>query len=125
MAERAENPVLGRGDRETVRRREYYAALRHASIGPGNADGGRTTSRKNRWALLVNRTIVISDHQAGRRADLVAAFIFWSGGTVNRASAPPYISDNAEIAELIACRLSHVILFSTGAARWWARRFRR
>jgi len=33
--------------------------------------------------------------------------------TVNRASAFPNISDNAEIAELIACG-SHVILFSTG-----------
>ena len=116
MAERAENPVLGEEIVKTVAKAaKYYATYGHASIGPGNADGGLTTiEEKSLGAYAKSGQSVIS-------GIIKPGDVPIKGGLYLLDVVPdgeprfgfPNISDNAEIAELIACG-SHVILFSTG-----------
>jgi altronate dehydratase large subunit len=116
MAERAQNPVMGEEIVKTVAKAaQYYATYGHASIGPGNADGGLTTIEEKSLGAyaksgqsVINGIIKPGDVPVG-------------GGLYLLDVVPdgeprfgfPNISDNAEIAELMACG-SHVILFSTG-----------
>jgi altronate hydrolase len=59
MAERAQNPALGKEIVNTVAKAaKYYAIYGHASIGPGNADGGLTTIEEKSLGALR-----LSEHQ--------------------------------------------------------------
>lgn len=116
MAKRAENPALGEEIIKTVAKAaKYYAAFGHASIGPGNADGGLTTiEEKSLGAYAKSGQSVISGiikpGDVPLRGGLYLLDVVPDG-------APkfgfPNIVDNAEIAELMACG-SHLNLFSTG-----------
>jgi altronate hydrolase len=116
MAERAQHPALGEEIVRTVAKAaQYYAAYGHASIGPGNADGGLTTiEEKSLGAYAKSGQSTIS-------GIIKPGDVPVGGGLYLLDVVPdgeprfgfPNISDNAEIAELIACG-SHVILFSTG-----------
>ena len=116
MAERAENRELGEEIVKTVAKAaKYYAAYGHASIGPGNADGGLTTiEEKSLGAYAKSGQSVISGiikpGDVPIRGGLYLLDVVPDG---EPRFGFPNISDNAEIAELIACG-SHVILFSTG-----------
>ena len=68
MAKRAENPALGEEIVKTVAKAaKYYAAYGHASLGPGNADGGLTTiEEKSLGAYAVGPIGYLRHHQAGR-----------------------------------------------------------
>ncbi|MEM8590378.1 MAG: UxaA family hydrolase [Pseudomonadota bacterium] len=116
MATRAATPDLAREIVASVAKAaKYYAVLGHGSFAPGNADGGLTT---------------LEEKSAGAYAKSGASEIVGlikpgdippSGGLYLLDVVPdgevrfgfPNISDNAEIAELIACG-SHIILFATG-----------
>ena len=64
MAKRAENPALGEEIIKTVAKAaKYYATYGHASIGPGNADGGLTT---------IEEKSLGATHKAGERTTLEA-----------------------------------------------------
>lgn len=116
MAERAQHPALGAEIVKTVAKAaKYYATYGHASIGPGNADGGLTTiEEKSLGAYAKSGQSTIS-------GIIKPGDVPVGGGLYLLDVVPdgeprfgfPNISDNAEIAELIACG-SHVILFSTG-----------
>jgi len=116
MAERAQHPALGEEIVKAVAKAaKYYAAYGHASIGPGNADGGLTTiEEKSLGAYAKSGQSTIS-------GIIKPGDVPVGGGLYLLDVVPdgeprfgfPNISDNAEIAELIACG-SHVILFSTG-----------
>lgn len=116
MAERAATPELaGEIVRCVAKAARYYDTMGHGSFAPGNAEGGLTT---------------IEEKSAGAYAKSGSAPI---AGLVKPGDIPPTgglylldvvpdgeprfgfpnISDNAEIAELIACGC-HLILFSTG-----------
>jgi altronate dehydratase large subunit len=116
MAQRAQHPALGEEIVKTVAKAaKYYATFGHASIGPGNADGGLTTiEEKSLGAYAKSGQSTIS-------GIIKPGDVPVGGGLYLLDVVPdgeprfgfPNISDNAEIAELIACG-SHVILFSTG-----------
>ena len=116
MAQRAQHPALGEEIVKTVAKAaKYYATYGHASIGPGNADGGLTTiEEKSLGAYAKSGQSTIS-------GIIKPGDVPVGGGLYLLDVVPdgeprfgfPNISDNAEIAELIACG-SHVILFSTG-----------
>lgn len=116
MAERAATPELGAEIVRTVQKAEqYYATLGHPSFAPGNADGGLTTIEEKSLGAYAK------SGQARISGILKPGDLPPRGGLYLLDVVPdgpvrfgfPNISDNAEIAELIACG-SHVILFSTG-----------
>lgn len=116
MAQRAENPALGNEIVKTVAKAaQYYATYGHASIGPGNADGGLTTIEEKSLGAYAK------SGQSTIRGIIKPGDVPISGGLYLLDVVPdgeprfgfPNISDNAEIAELIACG-SHLTLFSTG-----------
>lgn len=116
MAERAQNPALGKEIVDTVAKAaKYYAIYGHASIGPGNADGGLTTiEEKSLGAYAKSGQSTISG--IIKPGDVPVAGGLYLLDVVPDGEARfgfPNISDNAEIAELIACG-SHLTLFSTG-----------
>ncbi|MEO8627646.1 MAG: UxaA family hydrolase [Betaproteobacteria bacterium] len=116
MAKRAATPELGQEIVDTVAKAaRYYTTMGHASFAPGNADGGLTTiEEKSLGAYAKSGQSVIS-------GIIKPGDVPIQGGLYLLDVVPdgeprfgfPNISDNAEIAELIACG-SHVILFSTG-----------
>jgi len=116
MAERAATPELGQEIIDTVAKAaRYYNIMGHASFAPGNADGGLTTiEEKSLGAYAKSGQSVISGivkpGDVPIRGGLYLLDVVPDG---EPRFGFPNISDNAEIAELIACG-SHVILFSTG-----------
>ena len=116
MAQRAENPALGEEIIKTVAKAaKYYAAYGHASIGPGNADGGLTTIEEKSlgaYAKSGQSKIcgIIKPGDVPLRGGLYLLDVVPDG---EPKFGFPNISDNAEIAELMACG-AHVNLFSTG-----------
>jgi altronate dehydratase large subunit len=116
MAKRAQNPALGEEIVKTVAKAaKYYAAYGHASIGPGNADGGLTTiEEKSLGAYAKSGQSVISGiikpGDVPIRGGLYLLDVVPDG---EPRFGFPNVSDNAEIAELMACG-SHLSLFSTG-----------
>jgi altronate dehydratase large subunit len=116
MAKRAENPALGEEIVRTVAKAaKYYAAYGHASIGPGNADGGLTTIEEKSlgaYAKSGQSTIagIIKPGDVPIKGGLYLLDVVPDG---EPRFGFPNISDNAEIAELMACG-SHLSLFSTG-----------
>jgi altronate dehydratase large subunit len=116
MAERAATPELGQEIIDTVAKAaRYYNTMGHASFAPGNADGGLSTiEEKSLGAYAKSGQSVISGivkpGDVPIRGGLYLLDVVPDG---EPRFGFPNISDNAEIAELIACG-SHVILFSTG-----------
>jgi altronate dehydratase large subunit len=116
MAKRAENPALGEEIVRTVAKAaKYYAAYGHASIGPGNADGGLTTIEEKSlgaYAKSGQSTIagIIKPGDVPIKGGLYLLDVVPDG---EPRFGFPNISDNAEIAELMACG-AHLSLFSTG-----------
>jgi len=116
MAARAITPELGRLLVASVAKAaHHYTVLGHGSFAPGNADGGLTTQEeKSMGAYSKSGSAPISG--LIKPGDVPRA-----GGLYLLDVVPdgevrfgfPNTSDNAEIAELIACG-SHVTLFSTG-----------
>jgi altronate hydrolase len=116
MAERAATPELGEEIISTVgKAAKYYSAMGYASFAPGNADGGLTTIEEKSlgaYAKSGQSTItgIIKPGDVPMQGGLYLLDVVPDG---DPKFGFPNISDNAEIAELIACG-NHVILFSTG-----------
>ncbi len=116
MAERAATPELGEEIIRTVgKAAKYYSAMGYASFAPGNADGGLTTIEEKSlgaYAKSGQSTItgIIKPGDVPLKGGLYLLDVVPDG---DPKFGFPNISDNAEIAELIACG-NHVILFSTG-----------
>ncbi len=116
MAERAATPELGNEIINTVgKAAKYYSAMGYASFAPGNADGGLTTIEEKSlgaYAKSGQSTItgIIKPGDVPMKGGLYLLDVVPDG---DPKFGFPNISDNAEIAELIACG-NHVILFSTG-----------
>ena len=116
MASRAATPELAEELRGSVHKAaRYYTTMGYSSFAPGNADGGLSTiEEKSLGAYAKSGASTISG--LIKPGDIPA-----KGGLYLLDVVPdgevrfgfPNISDNAEIAELIACG-SHIILFTTG-----------
>lgn len=116
MRDRAVTPELGEELVAAVHKAEdYYHVLGHASFAAGNAEGGLTTiEEKSLGAYAKSGNSPISG--IIKPGDIPPA-----GGLYLLDVVPdgevrwgfPNISDNAEIAELIACGC-HVVVFTTG-----------
>lgn len=116
MRDRAVTPELGEALVAAVHKAEdYYEVLGHASFAAGNAEGGLTTiEEKSLGAYAKSGNAPISG--IIKPGDIPPA-----GGLYLLDVVPdgevrwgfPNISDNAEIAELIACGC-HVVVFTTG-----------
>ena len=116
MAERAVTTDLGREIIASVEKAaSYYQVMGFGSFAPGNEEGGLTTQEeKSMGAYSKSGNSII-------RGLIKPGDIPPAGGLYLLDIVPdgeprfgfPNISDNAEIAELIACG-SHLILFTTG-----------
>jgi altronate hydrolase len=116
MADRAVTPDLGRILVESVAKAaRYYTVLGHGSFAPGNADGGLTTQEEKSMGAYSKSGCapisgLIKPGDVPRAGGLYLLDVVPDGEV---RFGFPNTSDNAEIAELIACG-SHVTLFSTG-----------
>jgi altronate hydrolase len=116
LAERAATPELARELLAAIEKAaKYYATLGHGSFAPGNAEGGLTTiEEKSLGAYCKSGSAEISGMikpgDIPPRGGLYLLDVVPDGEV---RFGFPNISDNAQIAELIACG-SHLILFSTG-----------
>lgn len=116
MAERAVTPALGAELKACVAKAaRYYETLGYPSFAPGNADGGLTTIEEKSLGAYAKSGAarisgIIKPGDIPPRGGLYLLDVVPDGEV---RFGFPNISDNAEIAELIACG-SHVILFSTG-----------
>jgi len=116
MADRAAGKELGREIVGAVdKAARYYEAFGHGSFAPGNADGGLTTIEEKSLGAYCksgNSTIsgLIKPGDVPPRGGLYLLDVIPDGPP---RFGFPNISDNAEIAELIACGC-HLILFTTG-----------
>jgi altronate hydrolase len=116
MSSRAITPELGREIEACVdKAANYYRIMGYGSFAPGNAEGGLTTlEEKSMGAYSKSGSSPISGlikpGDVPPRGGLYLLDVVPDG---EPRFGFPNISDNAEIAELIACG-SHVILFSTG-----------
>ncbi len=116
MADRALTPELGREIVASVEKAaRYYKVMGQSSFAPGNAEGGLTTIEEKSMGAYAKSG-------ASPIAGLIKPGDYPpAGGLYLLDVVPdgeprfgfPNITDNAEIAELIACG-SQVILFSTG-----------
>lgn len=116
MTERSARPELAKEIQSVMEKTvRYYATLGYASISPGNAEGGLTTIEEKSMGAYAKSgaSEIVGLLKPGDRPT--------SGGLYFLDVVPdgdvrfgfPNISDNAEIAELIACG-AHLVLFSTG-----------
>jgi len=116
MAERAVTPELATEIKDAVAKAErYYKTMGYGSFAPGNADGGLTTQEEKSMGAYSKS----GDSQISGL--IKPGDIPTKGGLYLLDVVPdgeprfgfPNISDNAEIAEMIACGC-HLILFTTG-----------
>src|SRR5689334_25155198 len=116
MSSRAVTRELGEELKKSVEKAAYYyKVMGHASVAPGNAEGGLTTiEEKSIGAYCKSGDSVISGlikpGDIPRKGGLYLLDVVPDG---EPRFGFPNINDNAEIAELIACG-SHMILFTTG-----------
>ena len=116
MAARAVTPELAAEiDACMVKTVNYYATMGHASIAPGNADGGLTTiEEKSLGAYAKSGASPIAGLlKPGDRPPTGGLYLLDVIPDGEPRFGFPNINDNAEIAELIACG-AHIVLFSTG-----------
>lgn len=126
MQSRAARPELGREIVACVKKAErYYSILGHGSFAVGNADGGLTTQEEKSLGAYAKSgaSPIVGIVKPGDVPPTPGLYLLDVVPDGEPRFGFPNISDNAEIAELIACG-AHVILFTTGAARWWAPRSR-
>lgn len=116
MASRAATPVLGAAIRASVdKAARYYETLGYGSFAAGNAEGGLTTIEEKSlgaYAKSGSAAIVglLKPGDVPSRGGLYLLDVVPDGEV---RWGFPNISDNAEIAELMACG-AHCILFVTG-----------
>ncbi|MCX7424591.1 MAG: UxaA family hydrolase [Planctomycetia bacterium] len=116
MARRAATEPLGREIIASVEKAaRYYEVYGHGSFAPGNADGGLTTIEEKSLGAYSKSgrspiAGLIKPGDVPPRGGLYLLDVVPDG---EPRFGFPNISDNAEIAELVACG-SHVILFTTG-----------
>lgn len=116
MAERATRPDLAEELAACVKKAaDHYTVLGHGSFAPGNAEGGLTTQEEKSMGAYsksgssqINGILKPGDVPTASGLYLLDVV---PDGEVRFGFAN--MSDNAEIAELIACG-SHLILFTTG-----------
>ena len=116
MARRAARPALASALVECVAKAaRHYATLGHGSFAPGNADGGLTTQEEKSMGAYSKsgQSAIAGILKPGDIPPAPGLYLLdvVPDGEVRFGFAN--ISDNAEIAELIACG-SHLILFTTG-----------
>ena len=116
MATRAVTEALGREiEARVAKAAEYYPAMGHGSVSPGNAEGGLTTLEEKALGAYSKSGSgpihgVVTPGQRIPRPGLYLLDVVPDGPP---RWGFPNINDNAEIAELIACG-AHVVLFTTG-----------
>jgi altronate hydrolase len=116
MAERSVTRALGREIVANVEKAaRYYRTLGHGSFAPGNADGGLTTIEEKSLGAYSKSgrspiAGLIRPGDVPPRGGLYLLDVVPDGEI---RFGFPNISDNAEIAELVACGV-HVTLFTTG-----------
>jgi altronate hydrolase len=116
MSTRARTPDIARAITESIENADvYYRQMGHGSFAPGNAEGGLSSQEEKSAGAYVksgSRPIdgVIRPAQQPERPGLYLLDIVPEDPP---KFGFPNISDNAEIAELMACG-SHVTLFTTG-----------
>jgi len=116
LAERAATPELARDILAVMEKTaRYYATLGHGSFAPGNVEGGLTTIEEKSLGAYcksgsANLSGLLKPGDVPRRGGLYLLDVVPDGEV---RFGFPNISDNAEIAEIIACG-AHLVLFSTG-----------
>ncbi|HXR21843.1 MAG TPA: altronate dehydratase family protein [Acidimicrobiales bacterium] len=116
LRSRATSPELGEElANRIVKASDYYEALGHASIAPGNLAGGLTTIEEKSigaYAKSGSSTIsgVIEPGELPGAGGLYLLDVVPDGAP---RFGYPNINDTTEVVELIACG-SHVVLFTTG-----------
>jgi altronate dehydratase large subunit len=116
MSIRARTPEIGVAITQSIANAaSYYRAMGHGSFAPGNAEGGLSSQEEKSAGAYVksgsrpiNGVIRPAEHPA--QPGLYLLDVVPEGEPM---FGFPNISDNAEIAELIACG-AHITLFTTG-----------
>jgi altronate hydrolase len=116
MKNRAARPELGDAIVECVAKAaRYYSILGHGSFAVGNADGGLTTQEEKSLGAYAKSgaSPIVGIVKPGDVPPTGGLYLLDVVPDGEPRFGFPNISDNAEIAELIACG-AHVILFTTG-----------
>ena len=116
MKNRAARPELGDEIVASVAKAaRYYSILGHGSFAVGNADGGLTTQEEKSLGAYAKSgaSPIVGIVKPGDVPPTGGLYLLDVVPDGEPRFGFPNISDNAEIAELIACG-AHVILFTTG-----------
>lgn len=116
MKGRAARPELGDAIVASVAKAaRYYSILGHGSFAVGNADGGLTTQEEKSLGAYAKSgaSPIVGIVKPGDVPPTGGLYLLDVVPDGEPRFGFPNISDNAEIAELIACG-AHVILFTTG-----------
>jgi altronate hydrolase len=116
MKSRAARPELGDEIVACVAKAaRYYSILGHGSFAVGNADGGLTTQEEKSLGAYAKSgaSPIVGIVKPGDVPPTGGLYLLDVVPDGEPRFGFPNISDNAEIAELIACG-AHVILFTTG-----------
>jgi len=116
MAERAATPELAREIVACVHKaHRYYGTMGHASISPGNADGGLSTIEEKSMGAYAKSgaSPIVGLLKPGDRPPSGGLYLLDMVPDGEPRFGFPSINDNEEVGELIACG-AHVVLFSTG-----------
>jgi altronate hydrolase len=116
MKSRAARPELGDEIVASVAKAaRYYSILGHGSFAVGNADGGLTTQEEKSLGAYAKSgaSPIVGIVKPGDVPPTGGLYLLDVVPDGEPRFGFPNISDNAEIAELIACG-SHLILFTTG-----------
>ncbi|WP_322070653.1 UxaA family hydrolase [Paraburkholderia bannensis] len=116
MKSRAARPELGEEIVACVAKAaRYYSILGHGSFAVGNADGGLTTQEEKSLGAYAKSgaSPIVGIVKPGDVPPTGGLYLLDVVPDGEPRFGFPNISDNAEIAELIACG-AHVILFTTG-----------
>ena len=116
MAERAATPALAREiDSCLAKAANYYEVLGYGSFAPGNAEGGLTTQEEKSMGAYSKSgsSAIVGLLKPGDLPPTGGLYLLDVVPDGEVRYGFPNISDNAEIAELIACGC-HLILFTTG-----------
>jgi altronate hydrolase len=116
MKNRAARPELGEAIVACVAKAaRYYSILGHGSFAVGNADGGLTTQEEKSLGAYAKSgaSPIVGIVKPGDVPPTGGLYLLDVVPDGEPRFGFPNISDNAEIAELIACG-AHIILFTTG-----------
>ncbi len=116
MQRRAATEALGKAIVECVAKAaRYYTVMGHGSFAPGNADGGLTTIEEKSLGAYAKSgaSAIVGLLKPGDVPPAGGLYLLDVVPDGEPRFGFPNISDNAEIAELIACG-SQLVLFSTG-----------